>query len=190
MIRYKNYLMTAALLAMPVLGFSQEKQMDDKSDKMISSETTVKSYTIDQGTEKMTNKVKISTMRSQEVALSEEDKNQVNQDRVYPEKQITKQVWIDNDADSDFDETLKFRYTKPSASDNYSDFVLVTNNEEIFVAIDEGESLKILEAVSLKKDDYKLKVSESMIYTDNEGNEVNFYIDSYELMSDETTSSK
>lgn len=190
MIRYKNYMMTAALLALPVFGLAQEEQMDKSPDKMISSETTVKSYTINQGTEKTTNKVKIETMRTQDVALSDEDKNQVNQDRVYPDKHITKQVWIDNDADSDYDETLKFRYTKPSTSDNYSDFVLVTNNEEIFVAIDEGESLKILEAVSLKKDDYKLKVSESMIYTDNEGNEVNFYIDSYEMMSDDSTSSK
>ncbi|MBC2840588.1 hypothetical protein [Robiginitalea sp. SC105] len=188
--RILRTLAITAILALPVLGTAQEKEMMDKKDATISSETTMKSYTIDQGDTQVTNKVKIETMRSQELALSKEDENQVNQDRVYPEKHVTKQVWIDNDADSDYDETLKFRYTKPSVSHNDSDFVLVTNNEEIFVAVDNGNSLQILEAVSIMKDDWKLEAKESLIYTDNEGNTINFYIDTYERMTSETTSSK
>lgn len=168
--------------------------MDDltaeSSEPTISSEITVKSYTIDQGTSQVTNKVKIKTMQKQDVGLEDAKGNPVNRDQTYPKKLVTKQVWIDNDADEDYDETLKFRYMKPGRADDFSDFVLVTNNREIFIAIDEGESLKILEAANLSTENLSGQQTESVIYTDQDGEKVNFYIDSFAPVTTEPDSSR
>ena len=149
----------------------------------ISSEVTEKSYTVDQGTSKIKHAVRIETTRSQEVALAEEDKNKIDQTRIYPDQEITKVVWIDNDSDSEFDEKLKFRYTQPHGADGYSDFVLVTNRKEIFVAIDEGESLRILESASFSTEEAMSDDRENFVFTDDNGKEINFYIENFERMN-------
>lgn len=145
----------------------------------VTQETSEKTYKIMSNDKVIKNSVKVSTEVSQEVALSEEDKNKIDQTRVIPPKKITKTVLIDNDEDDAYDEKIVFSYVASSKTD----FTLVTNEDEVVVGIDDGENLKILQSESINKNELKNK-TEAYVFTDNDGQRVEFYIESYESLTE------
>lgn len=140
----------------------------------MTSETTEKTYSIYDGGELIKNSVKINTMVSRDVMIKKEDKKKLNQDRVFQKKNVVKTVKIDNDSDNRYDEIIKFSYR----ADDKSDFMLVTNDEEIMVAIDNGDNLEIVKSESIYKN--KLKNNkEAYVITDDKGNEIDLFIEEY-----------
>jgi hypothetical protein len=148
--------------------------------------TQSKTYTVNTGNEMVKRTVEISTMRNTAVQLNEEDSTKIDQSRVMDSvAKITKTVKIDNDADDAFDEKIVFTYN----SDMPEDFVLISNKNELAVAIDEGENLKIVENMSLKsKNDFANK--QTYIFTDNNGKEIEFLVEEYTKESMNMSESK
>lgn len=99
------------------------------------------------------------------------DKGKVNGDRIFPPKTVIKTVEIDNDADEMYDEKIKFSYT----TDERTDFTLVTNQDDIMIAVEEGDYVTILENQKM----FKLNEGEktTYVFTDEEGNEIEFRIE-------------
>ncbi|WP_396637877.1 hypothetical protein [Maribacter sp. R77961] len=134
-----------------------------------------KTYTVNNGKEMVKRTVEISTMQNTAVRLDKEDSTKIDQSRVIDGiAKITKTVKIDNDADDAFDEKIVFTYN----SDMPEDFVLISNKNELAVAIDQGENLKIVENMSLKsKNEFADK--QTYIFTDNNGKEIEFMVEEY-----------
>jgi hypothetical protein len=109
--------------------------------------------------------------------LDGEDKGQVNQDRVIPKKTIYKTVKIDLDQDEEYDEMIRFSYN----ADVKSDFVLLLNENELYVAVGEGENLVITENTDLTRDAVK-NGKEVFVFTDDEGNRISFKVEEYQIM--------
>jgi hypothetical protein len=123
------------------------------------------------------NSVKINTVISRDVLMEPEDKSKVNQDRIFQKKNVMKTVKIDSDSDNAYDEIIKFSYR----ADIKSDFMLVTNDDEIMVAIDNGNKLEIVKSESIYKN--KLKSNkEAYVITDDKGNEIELFIEDYTSM--------
>ena len=96
-------------------------------------------------------------------------------------KQI-KSVLIDNDKDDAFDERIVFSYL---ATNSNADFTLVTNNDKVVVAIDDGDNLKILESESKLS---KMEANKTaFVFTDQQGKEVEFFIESYDSLKQNNT---
>jgi hypothetical protein len=168
------------MFACGVLSAQVDEQMSDMNSghaDELAMETTEKTYTIKMGDKVIKNSVQISTSSTQEIMLNEKDKNLVNQEREIPKKQIIKTVKIDNDDDDEYDELITFRYYADSATD----FVLISNDDEIYVGLDNGENLKILEDRSYTVNEMN-KGKEAYIFTDNNGTEVEFFIDEYKSL--------
>jgi len=87
---------------------------------------------------------------------------------VYPPKTVMKTVQIDNDADSKYDETIKFSYI----TNDRTDFTLITDRDDILIAIEDGENLTVLENQKIFKANQQNKTS--YIYTDDNGKRVEF----------------
>lgn len=143
----------------------------------MTSETTEKTYAVYADGELIKNSVKINTVVSRDVLIKEEDKNKLNQDRVFQKKNVMKTVKIDNDIDNSYDEIIKFSYR----ADDKSDFMLVTNDDEIMVAIDNGDKLEIVKSESIYKNNLKTN-KEAYVITDDKGNEVELFIEDYKSM--------
>lgn len=152
----------------------QTMSMNTGSDNEIVSETTEKTYKIVMGDKVIRNSVSITTVKQQEIKLEDDEVGMVNLDREFPKKEIVKIVKIDNDADDDYDEQIRFRYMAHASSD----FVMVTNGDEIVLSLDDGENLQILDAQSIRINDTRIG-KESFIFTDQNGEEVEFFIDEY-----------
>ena len=165
----KIFLSTLTLLSATSM-FAQEN-----SD--MTSETTEKNYSIYADGELIKNSVKINTMVSRDVVIKKEDKNKLNQDRVFQKMNVMKTVKIDSDSDNTYDEIIKFSYR----ADDQSDFMLVTNDDEIMVAIDNGDKLEILKSESIYKDNLKSN-KEAYVITDDKGNEIDLFIEEYKSM--------
>ncbi len=80
------------------------------------------------------NSVSITMVKQQEIKLEDDEAGMVNRDKEFPKKEIVKIIKIDNDADDDYDEQIRFRYEANSGSD----FVLVTNGDEIVLSLEDG----------------------------------------------------
>ncbi|TDQ31431.1 hypothetical protein [Zeaxanthinibacter enoshimensis] len=151
-----------------------EKSTMDQQEE-IASETTKKTYKLWRNNEVIKNSVKISTEKKMAVMLADKDSNDINQERVLPKKQVMKTVEIDNDADDAYDERIKFRYDASATSD----FVLISDKDEILVALENGENLEILEDQHIAKDNSSDN-KDSYVFTDKNGKEVEFFIETYE----------
>ncbi|MFH6603821.1 hypothetical protein ACEZ3G_10065 [Maribacter algicola] len=148
--------------------------------------TSSKSYKIDMGNKMVSRTVEISTEKSNTINLDEEDKGKVNQDRAANNlAMITKTVRIDNDDDDAFDEKIVFTYNSVVPED----FVLVSNNKELMVAIEEGENLKIIEDINLKSKE-KTENSSTYIFTDSQGKEIEFLVEEHQEIKNEKIESK
>ena len=62
--------------------------------------------------------IKIFENREFKVKLKEEDKNKLNQERVLTPAKVSKLIFIDNDADKDYDRYIVLRYPK-DANDSF-----------------------------------------------------------------------
>ncbi len=148
-----------------------------QENKEMTSETVEKTYEVYENGELIKNSVKINTVVSRDVLMEPEDKSKVNQDRIYQKKKIMKTVKIDSDSDNAYDEIIKFSYR----ADVKSDFMLVTNEDEIMVAVDNGDKLEIVKSESIYKN--KLKSNkEAYVITDDKGNEIELFIEEYTSM--------
>lgn len=134
-----------------------------------------KSYTTNYGNKLVKNTVEITTKRINTVENAKEDEGKIDQARVVDTyATIIKTVKIDNDDDDDFDEKIVFSYESKMPKD----FVLVSKNDELVVAMDDGENLKIVETLSLKS---KGMVNDktTYIFTNENGENVEFLVEEY-----------
>lgn len=164
------------ILFSTILMFTATSMLAQENSEM-TSETTEKTYEVYANGKLIKNSVKINTMVSRDVLIEEEDENKLNQDRVFQKKNVMKTVKIDSDKDNAYDEIIKFRYR----ADDRSDFMLVTNDDEIMVAIDNGDKLEIVKSESIYKSNLKSN-KESYVVTDDKGNEIELYIEEYKSM--------
>lgn len=145
----------------------------------ISKETTKRTYKIINGMEVIEYSVKVMTEIDQPMFFEDEDKGKINQDLVKGPKKIIKTVHIDIDGDDAYEEKIVFSYT----ADEKTDFILVTNEDEILVGVEDGENLKILESESITISGLK-DPKESYIFTNNTGENVEFFIESYSVLNE------
>ena len=175
----KTYLSFALLsLLTTSLGYAQESNTQEEPRTLridtVALETTEKTYKIYEDGEMIKNTVRINTAQTQEMQFQSEDKGKVDQDRVIPKKTIYKTVKIDLDEDDDFDEMIRFSYN----ADVTSDFVLLLNDNELYVALGEGENLMIMENTDLSKDAL-INGKEVFVFTDSNGSEISFKVEEY-----------
>ncbi|MEJ1221957.1 hypothetical protein [Sediminicola sp. 1XM1-17] len=164
------------ILFSTLLLFSAATTLAQENSEM-TSETTEKTYEVYANGKLIKNSVKINTMVSRDVLMEEEDKGELNQDRVFQKMNVMKTVKIDNDADNTYDEIIKFRYR----ADEKTDFFLVTNDDEIMVAVDNGDKLEIVKSESIYKNDLKNN-KEAYVITDKKGNEIDLFVEEYKSM--------
>ncbi len=169
------------MLSLSAISAQETSNMTSESttgNREIGSETTEKTYSIYSNGQVIRNSVKVTTTTAQEIMLDEGDEGLVEQDRVNPKKKITKTVLIDNDGDDSYDEKIVFSYM----ANNDSDFTLVSNDDQLMVAVDEGENLNIVESEVIAID--KLKSNkEAYVFTNDKGDSVEFFIEDYESMN-------
>lgn len=168
------YMSIAGLLLMTGTVMAQEKDQEVLDTKIS------KSYTVNDGKKLVKNTVEITTKRLNTIERSKDDEGKVDQDRVVDSvSTIIKIVQIDNDDDDAFDEKIVFSYE----SSTPEDFVLVSKNDELVVAMNEGENLKIVENLSLKSK----AVSDNKttyIFTNEHGENLEFLVQEYSKSSD------
>lgn len=156
--------------------FAQETEQSG-----MAKETTKKTYKMYQDGKLIKNSVVIETTRNQAVMLNEQDENKVNQERIIPPTVVVKTVKIDNDADAFFDEIIKFSYTTKEKTD----FTLVSTKDDLMVAVEDGENITILENMVISKGD-EIDTKKAFVFTTDNGNEIEFKLESFEQMSSET----
>ena len=117
------------------------------------------------------NSVKISTEIRQAVMTAAEDKSKVDGDRIFPPKVVVKTVEIDNDNDQWYDEKIKFSYM----TDERTDFTLVSQNNNVMIAIEEGDNVSILENQKMFVPNENDK--NPYIYTNEDGSQIEFRIE-------------
>ena len=163
------------------MGYAQESNTQEeprtKRIDTVALESTEKTYKLYEDGELIKNTVRINTVKTQEMQFESEDKGKVDQDRVIPMKTIYKTVKIDLDEDDDFDEMIRFSYN----ADVTSNFVLLLNDNELYVALGEGENLMIMENTDLSKDALN-RGKEVFVFTDSNGTEISFKVEEYKIM--------
>ncbi|TYB76264.1 hypothetical protein [Bizionia myxarmorum] len=139
------FLISSSLLA-------QEKSRD------MSQETETKTVRIDDGRKVVEKKVKTTTTEENEVRLSEEDVNKVDQERIISDsdKKITQTIEIDNDVDPFYDSEIEsmnyqqdgknYRFVRttagfdiatPESKANYGSAIKSTNSNEYVIKMNE-----------------------------------------------------
>ena len=143
--------------------------------------TTVKTYKINMGDEMETRTVEVNTNRNPEIKMKDSDEGNINQARVLDSMpKITKTVRIDNDKDEAFDEKIVFTYNSKSPED----FVLVSKDKNLIVAINKGENLEIVENMTLKSKNESINKS-TYIFTDDKGKEIEFLVEEHTNMTNQ-----
>jgi hypothetical protein len=165
-----------AMLSIFVVSSQDKSVAPDNSEgsRDASTETIEKTYTVRSSNNVFKNSIKIRTDMSQEMLFDEKDKGKVDQSQVIPEKMITKTVQIDDDEDGEYDVQISFSYSAAHSKD----FVLVRNRDDIFVAIDDGDELRLIENQRIHISDITDN-RESHVITDDDGAALEFYIDEY-----------
>jgi hypothetical protein len=134
-----------------------------------------KTYTVNNGSELIKNTVEITTQRLNSVESEEEDEGKIDQDRVVDNiSTIIKTVQIDNDDDDEFDEKIVFSYESKTPED----FVLVSRNNELVVAMNDGDNLKIVESIKLKTKQL-MDSKTTYIFTNDNGDNLEFLVQEY-----------
>jgi hypothetical protein len=165
----KTSIASITLTSITLIGTVGLKAQEQPTE--VTNEVTEKILEIKQNGTEVINSVKISTEITQAVMTSAEDKGEINGKRIYPPKTVMKTVQIDNDADSKYDETIKFSYI----TNDRTDFTLITDRDDILIAIEDGENLTVLENQKIFKANQQNKTS--YIYTDDNGKRVEFRIE-------------
>ncbi len=163
------YMSIAGLLLLTGTVMAQEKDQEVLDTKIS------KSYTVNDGKKLVKNTVEITTKRLNTIERSKEDEGKIDQDRVVDSvSTIIKTVNIDNDDDDDFDEKIVFSYESKTPED----FVLVSKNDELVVAMNEGENLKVVENISLKSKKM-MNNKTTYVFTNEQGENLEFLVEEY-----------
>ncbi len=134
-----------------------------------------KTYTVNNGSKLIKSTVEITTQRLNSVESEEKDAGKIDQDRVVDSiSTIIKTVQIDNDDDDEFDEKIVFSYE----SQTPEDFVLVSRNNELVVAMSDGDNLKIVENIKLKTKQL-MDNKTTYIFTNDNGDNLEFIVQEY-----------
>tara|TARA_R110002074_G_scaffold168791_1_gene330260 strand:- start:27934 stop:28476 length:543 start_codon:yes stop_codon:yes gene_type:complete len=134
-----------------------------------------KTYTVNNGSKLIKSTVEITTQRLNSVESEEEDAGKIDQDRVVDSiSTIIKTVQIDNDEDDEFDEKIVFSYE----SQTPEDFVLVSRNNELVVAMNDGDNLKIVENIKLTSKQ-SMDDKTTYIFTNDNGDNLEFLVQEY-----------
>ncbi|WP_405382180.1 hypothetical protein [Maribacter sp. LLG6340-A2] len=177
----KNTILTLFVTGLLLTGVNAAAQEVDPEvlDTKIS-----KSYTINNGEKLVKNTVEITTKRLNTIERDEKDEGKIDQARVVDSiATIVKTVRIDNDEDDDFDEKIVFSYESKSPED----FVLVSKNNELVVAMDDGENLKIVENLNLKSKTMDNNKA-TYIFTNEQGENIEFLVEEYNKSYSHTAS--
>jgi hypothetical protein len=179
---FKTYIRCALFsLVCTSFGYAQVKEMPEKARTLrtdtVAQETTEKTYKLYEEGKLIKNTVRINSVQTQKIQFEGDDQGKIDQDRVIPKKTIYKTVKIDHDEDDAFDEMIRFSYN----ADVKSNFVLLLNENELYVALGEGENLKITENTDLSHDALN-KGKEVFVFTDSNGNEISFKVEGYQIM--------
>ena len=160
--KYKN-IMTNVVAALFTVALASAQVSEDAA-----MTTTSKTVTINKGDEIFKRTVEVSTMESENTRLYNMKEGKKT-DEMKPI--ITKMVKIDNDRDDAFDEKIVFSYRAYAPQD----FVLISDAEEMMVAVDNGKELTVEQDMRLtsKKGD---KGIETYVFTDKNGKEVEFMV--------------
>lgn len=169
---FKTILFTITILSTLTLSAQQTNQAG------VEKETTEKTYNYYLDGKPIKNSVVVETVRNQAVLLEESDKNKINQDRIMPPIAVLKTVKIDNDADNFYDEIIKFSYT----TDTKTDFTLVSDKNNLMVAVEDGENVSILESMSIDINEANNN-DKAYVFTMNNGGKLTLKVDSYKTMS-------
>jgi len=168
------YKLTVGFLLISGTLVAQEKNQEVLNTKIS------KSYTVNDGKKLIKNTVEITTKRLNTVERDKEDKGKINQDRVVDGiSTIIKTVQIDNDEDDAFDEKIVFSYESKTPED----FVLVSKNDELVVAMNDGDNLNIIENISLKSKKL-MKDKTTYIFTNEHGENLEFLVQEYSKLND------
>mgnify|MGYP006902134891 CR=1 FL=1 len=143
------------------------------------SETKEKTYSFEMDGITYENSVKVNTSVTQAVMTDIDDKSKVNGDRIYPPKVVTKEVWIDNDNDYEYDEYVKFNYL----TEEEKDFTLVSTPSNLTVAIEEGNNTTILSHMSILKKQGSENNS-AFVFTMDNGNTLELNVEDYQNLKD------
>lgn len=163
------YMSIAGLFLMTGTVMAQEKDQEVLDTKIS------KSYTVNDGKKLVKNTVEITTKRLNTIERSKDDEGKVDQDRVVDSvSTIIKTVHIDNDDDDAFDEKIVFSYESKTPED----FVLVSKNNELVVAMNEGDNLKVVESINLKSKK-TMNDKTTYIFTNEHGENLEFLVQEY-----------
>ncbi len=160
--------------------YAQEKARD------MSQQSKTKTVTVNNGEQQIENKIKVTTTEKQDVKLSEEDKNKINQNRVYDtHKQVVKTVAIDNDMDPFYDSQVKMVHFK----DNGINYKFVKSSEGFTVMAKDSNNEYGKAVKSIKSNKYGFKTADfsGVGYFDSNGN---FVIDYYDRATDKLVTKK
>lgn len=150
--------------------FAQEKSRDKLE------ETETKTITTDNGREVTQKKVKVTTTEEQEIKMSEDDADKVNQERnMDAGKKKTKTIEIDNDADPFYDskmEVINFQQD----GDIYK-FVKSSNGFEVSTLEPHMEYGRAVKSSNSNKYEFKTSNFSGIGYFDDQGNFVIEYYD-------------
>ena len=151
-----------------------EPLLAQNPDREISEETAQKRYEMYVDGELVKKSVKIHTVIRQEIRFDTVVENKIDANRIKTPKEVTKTIDIDNDADEAIDETIKFRYT----SDAAKAFLLNTNDNEIFTAIENSKYLNVKD----KKDMSEENLNTMFVITDTQGNAIELILEEYDAV--------
>lgn len=134
------------------------------------TEVTEKTLTMQNGEETIKNSVRVTTTVKNAVMVDKQEKD-VNRKRIFPPKLVVKMVEIDNDADNLYDEKIRFSYM----TEERTDFTLVSKNDKVMLAVENGENITVLENKQL----FKANQSDNATYvfTSDDGDKIEFRIE-------------
>jgi len=176
-VNFKNLYMKIRTMYMSIAGLFllTGTVMAQEKDQEVLDTKISKSYTVNDGKKLVKNTVEITTKRLNTIERSKEDEGKVDQDRVVDSvSTIIKTVNIDNDDDDDFDEKIVFSYESKTPED----FVLVSKNDELVVAMNEGDNLKVVENISLKSKKM-MNNKTTYVFTNEHGENLEFLVEEY-----------
>lgn len=159
------------VLLFAVLTFSTGLLYAQNPEREISQETTEKKYEVYEEGQLVKKSVKIYTVIRQDVEFDTLVENKIDARRIDTPKKITKTVSIDNDTDSDYDETIKFSYT----SDAKKDFLVNVNDDEIFKALEKSKYLNIRD----NQDMSAANLNEMIVITDDDGKVIQLILEEH-----------
>ncbi|MBC7000021.1 hypothetical protein [Cytophaga sp. FL35] len=161
-------------LLFALLLLTSEMVLAQGTDREISEETTEKKYEMYEDGQLVKKSIKIHTVVKQDIKFAEEDEDKIDARRIITPKKIMKTVSIDNDADEEYDEMIKFSYI----SGANKDFLFGTNDDEIFKALENSKYLKLDDKENMSDEN----LNSLIVITDDDGQVVELVLEKHNEM--------